>query len=177
MKRIIIVYGLVAGFVVSVLMLINMNFLSHCTGGMDYDSSMVMGYASMLIAFSIVFVGIRQYRNTVNGGVINFGTAFKAGLFMVFISSTMYVIAWLFDYYLFMPDFFEKYSQHLLTELRDSGASQSEIESKTKEMADFAIMFKNPFFNAIMVYMEILPVGLIAILISAFILKKKAVSN
>lgn len=41
-------------------------------------------------------------------------------------------------------------------------------------MADFASMYKNPFFNALITYTEILPVGLIVTIISALILKKKS---
>ena len=40
-------------------------------------------------------------------------------------------------------------------------------------MADFAVMYKNPFFNALMTYMEILPVGLLVTLLSSLILKRK----
>jgi hypothetical protein len=35
-------------------------------------------------------------------------------------------------------------------------------------------MYKNPFFNAMMTYIEILPAGLIVTLISSLILKRKA---
>jgi hypothetical protein len=71
----------------------------------------------------------------------------------------------------------EKYSVHELDKLRASGASQVEIDKQTKELADFAKMFKNPFFNALMTYAEILPVGLIVTLISSLILKRKAQST
>jgi len=39
------------------------------------------------------------------------------------------------------------------------------------------VLFKNPFFTAIMTYAEILPVGLVVALISALILKRKGVKN
>ncbi len=177
MKKNIIIYGLIAGIVVTVLMLSSVNYLSHCEGNVDYNTSMLIGYASMLLAFSLVFVGIRNYRNKFNGGVISFGKAFKIGIMMVLIASTIYVVAWLIDYYFFIPDFMEKYSAHMLDELKASGASQIEIEKQTKDMANFAVMFKNPFFNAMMTYVEILPVGLIVTLISSFILKRKAVKK
>ena len=60
-----------------------------------------------------------------------------------------------------------------LTKLKASGASQLEIDKETKEMADFARMYKNPFFNAMMTYIEILPVGLVVTLISSLVLKRK----
>src|SRR6476620_5983103 len=177
MKKNIIIYGLIAGIVVSILMLFGVNYLSHCEGSVDYNTSMLIGYASMLIAFSLVFVGIRNYRDKYNEGVISFGKAFKIGIMIVLIASTIYVVAWLIDYFFFIPDFIEKYSAHMLDQLKASGASQIEIDKQTKEMADFARMYKNPFFNAMMTYVEILPVGLIVTLISSLILKRKAAKN
>jgi uncharacterized protein DUF4199 len=169
MRKNIIIYGLIAGIVVSTVMLFNVNN----EGNFDYDTSLLIGYASMLIAFSLVFVGIRNYRDKYNSGIISFGKAFKIGILIVLIASTIYVLIWLIDYYFFIPDFMEKYSAHMLDQLKASGASQIEIDKQTKEMANFAEMYKNPFYNAIMAYVEILPVGLIVTLISSLILKRK----
>ena len=177
MKKNIIIYGLIAGIIVSILMLLSVNSMSHREGNFDYNTSLLIGYASMLIAFSLVYVGIRNYRDKYNEGVISFGKAFKIGIMIVLIASTIYVVAWLIDYFYFIPDFMEKYSAHTLDQLRASGASQVEIDKQTKEMADFATMYKNPFFNAMMTYVEILPVGLIVTLISSLILKRKTAKN
>ena len=177
MKKNTIIYGLIAGAVISILMLSTVNYLSHCEGNVDYDTSMLIGYASMLIAFSLVFVGIRNYRDKYNAGVISFGKAFKIGIMIVLIASTIYVVAWLIDYFFFIPDFAEKYSAHTLDKLKASGASQIEIDKQTKEMASMVTMLKNPFFNAMMTYIEILPVGLIVTLISSLILKRKSAKN
>jgi hypothetical protein len=177
MKKNILVYGLIAGLVVSILMLVTVNTLSHCEGNVDYDKSMLIGYTSMLVAFSLVFIGIRNYRDKNNAGVISFGKAFKIGMLMVLIASTVYVVAWLIDYFVFIPDFMDKYAAHALDELKATGASQPEIERQAKEMADFGEMYKNPFFNALMTYMEILPVGLVVTLISSLILKRKTAKN
>jgi hypothetical protein len=177
MKKNIIIYGLIAGIIVSILMLISVNSLNHREGNFDYNTSLLIGYASMLIAFSLVFVGIRNYRNKYNGGVISFGKAFKIGIMIVLIASTMYVVAWLIDYFYFIPDFMEKYSAHMLDQLKASGASQAEIDKQTKEMANFAAMYNNPFYNAMMTYLEILPVGLVVTLISSLILKRKGAKN
>ena len=174
MKKNIIVYGVIAGIIAGTIMQFIVNYISHCKGNVDYSTSMLIGYASMLIAFSLVFVGIRNYRNKYNGGVISFGKAFKIGLLMVLIASTIYMIAWLIDFYFFIPDFAERYAAQSLAELKASGASQMEIDKEAKEMANFVTMSKNPFFNAMMAYVEILPVGLIVTLISSLILKRKA---
>jgi hypothetical protein len=169
MKRIIIIHGLIAGIIVSTLMLLGINTIS------DFENGMVIGYASMLIAFSLVYVGIRNYRDNYNAGVLNFGMAFKTGIYIVLIASTIYVISWLIAYYFFMPDFLDKYSSYYLEKMKLAGASSTELDAKSKEMAEFALMYQNPFFNAMMTYLEILPVGLIVTIISALILKRKTV--
>jgi Protein of unknown function (DUF4199) len=174
MKKIVIVCGLIAGGIVSAMMIITMAIYTS-TG--NFENGMIYGYASMLLAFSLIFVGIKNYRDKYNNGIISFGKAFKIGLFITLIASTMYVIVWLIDYYFFIPDFGEKYAAHMLEKLKASGASEIEMAKQTKEMASFSEMYKNPFFNALMTYSEIIPVGLIVTLISSLILKKKIKAN
>ena len=60
MKRNIIIYGLIAGIVVTTLMLFNVHTISYPDSNFDYDRGLVIGYATMLIAFSLVYVGIRN---------------------------------------------------------------------------------------------------------------------
>jgi ethanolamine transporter EutH len=170
MKKIVIVCGLIAGGIVSAMMLITMAI--YKSSG-DFDNGMIYGYASMLLAFSLIFVGIKNYRDKYNNGIISFGKAFKIGILITLIASSIYVIVWLIDYYFFIPDFGEKYAAHMLEKLKASGASEIEIAKQTKEMASFSTMYKNPFFNALMTYVEIIPVGLIITLISSLILKRK----
>lgn len=175
MKKNILVHGLIAGLLVSTFMLVSMNYYSHCDGKVSLETSMLVGYASMLVAFSLVFVGIRNYKNKFNAGVISFGKAFKIGALIALIASTMYVIAWQIDYFFFMPDFMDKYVARMLADMKESGATQHAIDSKAKELADMAVMYKKPLYNALMTYMEILPLGLLVSLISALILKRKTV--
>jgi len=152
MKKNIIIYGLIAGVVVSTLMLFSVNSMSHREGNFDYDKGLLIGYASMLIAFSLVFVGIRNYRDKYNQGIISFGKGFKIGSITVLIASTIYVVAWLIDYFFFIPDFMEKFSAQELDKLKTSGASQMKIDKETMKMADMVRMLKNPLFNAMMTY-------------------------
>lgn len=170
MKKIILVNGLIGGIIVSTVMAIAVGSGYSGTGGM------IIGYASMLIAFSLIFVGIKNYRDKHNDGLISFGKAFKIGILITLIASTLYVATWLIAYFFFIPDFGDKYAAEMVDKLKASGASQMELDTKAKEMADFAAMYKNPFFNALITYTEILPVGLIVTIISALILKKKKTS-
>lgn len=170
MKKIVIICGSIAGLIVSAMLAITVT-MSHKSGNLE--GGMLLGYATMVIAFSLIFVGIKNYRDKHSNGVISFGKAFKTGLFITLIASTIYVIVWLVSYYFFIPDFGEKYAAHMLGQLKAGGASEVEIAEQTKKMARFNEMYKNPLFNALITYMEIIPVGLLISLISSFILKRK----
>ncbi|HTD99458.1 MAG TPA: DUF4199 domain-containing protein [Mucilaginibacter sp.] len=168
MKKKIIIYGLIAGLIVTSWMIAGMvGFKS-----VYLEGSMLLGYTTMLLAFSLIYVGIKNYKDT-HDGIISFGKAFKIGLMITLIASTIYVLVWMIDYFYFIPDFFEKYSAKMLANLKANGASQAEIQKQIADSQKYGQMYKNPFFNALFTYMEILPVGLIVTIISALILKRK----
>ncbi len=57
--------------------------------------------------------------------------------------------------------------------MRAAGESAHEVAKTAKEMASFAESYKNPFFNAMVTYTEILPVGLLISIITAAILRRR----
>ena len=170
MKKIVLVCGLIAGIIVTAMMVIS---IAVCYNSGNFEGNMWLGYATMLIAFSLIFVGIKNYRDKHNGGVISFGKAFKIGLCITLIASSMYVLVWVIDYHFFVPDFMEKYSAHVISEAKANGASQAEITEQVKMMDTYKQMYKNPVTLVLITYAEILPIGLVVTLISALILKRK----
>ena len=110
MKKIILVCGLISGIIVSVFMV---SSIAVCYSSSDFEGNMLLGYAAMLLSFSLIFVGVKNFRDKYNGGFVSFGKAFQIGLLITLIASTVYVIVWLIDYYLFVPEFIEK--QNLIT--------------------------------------------------------------
>ncbi len=170
MKKNIIVFGLIAGIIVSVFMILGM---AHLIDTDDFEHSMVLGYTSMLIAFAFVFVGIKNQRDKHNMGVITFGQGFKTGFWITLIASTMYVVTWMIDFHFFIPDFMDKYSAHMVDQAKTAGKTAGEIDQLVSDMDSYKEMYKNPFLVVLLTYMEILPVGILITLISAFILKRK----
>ena len=172
MKRVVLVFGLLSGLIVAALMAINI-FLCYDGQVMNMGTgSMIIGFLSMIIAFSLIYVAIKNYRDKQSGGYISFGKAFKIGLIIALIASTMYVLVWAIMYNFFFPDFMEVYSQQVL----DKAAANStpvELEQKKVEMAQYKEWYKNPVFFTLLTYTEILPVGIVVALISALILKRK----
>lgn len=169
MRKVIILYGVIAGLIVSAMMAASMGYF--CAKG-DFDSGLIYGYAAMLVAFSMIFIGVKSFRDKHNGGVISFGKACKIGLLMTLIASTIYVISWLITYYCFIPDFMDKYAAAMLAKEQASGISADELAKKTAEMAQMKEWYKNPLVVILMTYVEILPVGIVVTLISALALKR-----
>ncbi|GGG99320.1 DUF4199 domain-containing protein [Mucilaginibacter phyllosphaerae] len=171
MKKIVIVFGLIAGCIVSASMLVS---IAGCYSSGNFEGNMLLGYASMILAFSLIFVGIKSYRDKQGNGFISFGKAFKIGVYISLVASTMYVAAWLVDYYAFIPDFMDKYTLHVIQKAQASGAGAAEVADKIKQIRSMQSMYNSFLGVVLLTYMEILPVGLVVSLISALILKRKA---
>lgn len=69
----------------------------------DLTIGMIYGYTTMIMAFSMIYVAIRQFRNQLLGGKISFGKALLIGLGITLIASTFYVLTWEIEYkYVFL---------------------------------------------------------------------------
>jgi hypothetical protein len=165
MKRNVLIFGLIIGTILCANMIVMVNMMYSAT---DFKGNDIVGYTAMVVLFSLIFVGVRNYRNKYLDGYISFGKAFKAGALIAFVAATLYVVVWLFYYYLFVPDFIDIYTAHVLTQ-----CSTSDLPAKTAEMENFKEMYKNPLFVILITYSEVLPIGLVVALVSALFLKKK----
>lgn len=172
MRKNVLIFGSIAGVIAATFMVSSMAYC-HAHPGYEGSTSMLVGYASMLLAFSLIFVGVKNYRDKYNGGVISFGKAFRLGLGIALIGSSIYVLAWLIDYYVFIPDFMDKYAAHSIKNIQASGASAAVMKVKIQEVENMKSMYKSPVWIVLFTYLEILPVGLIVSLIAALLLKKK----
>ncbi len=132
-----------------------------------FDRGVLVGYTSMVLAFLMVFFGVKSYRDNVAGGQVTFGRAFKVGLLISLVATACYVVAWQVLYYGFMPDFLEKYTAYALEQARQSGATEIELASQAKEMAEFGEMYQNPLVNIAFTVIEPLPIGLVFTLVTA----------
>ena len=172
MKKTVLTFGLIAGAIMAAMMFATLPFL-HQIG---FDKGEIVGYTTMILAFMLVFFGIRSYRENVGGGQITFGRAFAVGILIALVACVCYVVAWEIIYFQFMPDFADKYASYIIEKVRTSGATQQVIDAKLEQMKSLKAMLDNPFINAAMTFVEPFPVGLIITLISAAILRKKTIT-
>lgn len=169
MKKIVLTFGLISGAILSGMMLISLPFHD----ALGFDRSLILGYTSMVLAFLLVYFGIRSYRDNAAGGTVRFGRAFAVGALIALVSSICYVAAWQVAYFNFVPDYLTKYQARELEKARADGASEEEISRQKVEMDKFAILYRNPAINAALTLAEPLPVGLIVALVSAGVLSRR----
>ncbi|MEO8102008.1 MAG: DUF4199 domain-containing protein [Betaproteobacteria bacterium] len=169
MQKIVLTFGLIAGAMLSVMMLLTLPFMDK----IGFDKGEIIGYTTMVLAFLMVYFGVRSYRDNVAGGSVTFGRAFLVGLMITTVASACYVATWQVIYYKITPDFGEKYTAYAVEKARKSGATDAQIAATKKEMTEFMDMYKNPLVNVAITFLEPLPVGLLFTLVSAGVLSRK----
>jgi hypothetical protein len=170
MKRIVLTFGLISGAILSAMMLITMPFHDK----IGPDRGLIIGYTTMVLAFLLVFFGIRSYRETIGNGQISFLRALGVGLLIMSIASICYVVTWEIIYHTFLSDYVDKYVAHAVEQVRASGKSPEEIQREIDSMKHMMTLYKNNIlFNLAITFSEPLPVGIPMTLISALIVWMK----
>jgi hypothetical protein len=169
MKKIVLTFGLTAGAVLAAMMYLTIPF--HDRIGTDW--AMIVGYTTMVIAFLLIFFGVRSYRDDVAGGTVRFGRAFVVGILIGAVASACYVAAWEVYYFGFAPDYMEKYEARVLESARAKGESDEALAKRKADMDSFAKMYRNPAINAAVTFCEPLPVALLVSLLSAGVLSRR----
>jgi hypothetical protein len=173
MGRSILKYGVIAGLVVAACMWGTLlAFGSQMPHGM---LGMALGYLGMLVALSMVFVGIKHHRDADRGGVIGFWPAFGLGLGISFVAAVFYVLAWELAQATVVGDFASHYAASAIAQAKASGASDAAIAELAAQMASFKVQYANPLFRLPMTFIEIFPVGILVSLVSAAILRNPRV--
>jgi predicted Co/Zn/Cd cation transporter (cation efflux family) len=175
MRKTVLTFGIISGAIIEIIGLATWFLVVEKNGDLDLSYGYLFGYINMIVALSMVFFGIRQYRDRYQEGIISFGKAFKVGFLIALIASVIYVIGWMILYNTndVAHNFYSQYLEHMKMEWAASGMTPEQISAKAEGFAKNMEMYKNPIIMAGMTLMEILPVGLLITLISALILKKK----
>ncbi len=168
MFRSIFVHGLIAGLIAGIPMSVMVLAMS---GQTMMDWGMVLGYLTMLIALSAVFVAIKRRRDQDLGGVIRFWPAFGLGVGISVVAGVLYVISWELAQALTHMDFASDYAKAMIEQQRAKGASPEALAKLSAEMETFKVQYADPLFRLPMTFAEILPVGLLVSLVSAGLLR------
>jgi hypothetical protein len=169
MRKIVLTFGLIAGAILSVMMVLTMPFHDQ----IGFDKGMIVGYTTMVLAFLMIFFGVKSYRDNVAGGRVSFGKAFQIGILITAIATACYVATWQVVSRTMVPDYGEKYMAYALEKERREGATEAELAAKQTEMTEFWEMYQNPLVNIALTSLEPLPVGVIFTLVTAGALSRK----
>src|SRR5271168_4804548 len=169
MKKTVLTFGLISGAISSLMMVA----IHPVTRRIGFDKSVVIGYTSIVLSFLLVFFGIRAYRDNAGNGQITFLKAFAVGISITLISCLCYVATWEVLYYNVFPDFWDRYGAHLVEKLQASGASSAAVQAKLEQITKYKELYKNPFLNAALTFIDPFTIGLVITLISAAVLRRK----
>lgn len=169
MFRSILLWGTVAGLIVGSVLFGTTVAMAGSPPSLTVG--MIIGYASMLVALSAVFVGIKRHRDAALGGVIRFWPALAMGLGISLMAGVFYVLAWEAAIAVTGIDYMAEYTARLLEEKRAAGAGDAELARIAAEMAVFGEQYANPLYRIPMTFAEIFPVGVLVSLVSAALLR------
>ena len=161
-------FGLIAGVMVGVpLFVITVTMKGHLGGTLG----MVVGYLTMLIALSMVFIAVNRQRDIENGGEIKFWPAFGMGLGISIIAGILYVAAWEAVLAFTHMDFAGDYAREAIAKAQAKGVNGEALTKLKTEMDQFKQAYSNPVMRYGESFTEIFPVGVLVSLISAILLR------
>jgi Protein of unknown function (DUF4199) len=168
MFRRILSYGAVAGLIVAVPLF---GLTVAMNGHPPSPYGAVLGYLTMLVALSTVFVAIKRHRDADRGGLIGFWPAFGLGLGISVVAGIFYVLAWEAALAVTHMDFAGDYAKMLIAQQQAKGVTGEALAKYAAEMERFKVQYANPLYRLPMTFAEIFPVGVLVSLVSAGLLR------
>lgn len=167
MKSIVFRYGIYASLIIVVLgtagILIGKN--------LDYSTQEIIGYLTILVAMIFVFLGIRHYRNHVNGGSLTFGQGLKTGLLIVLIPAVAFGLFNILYTEVINPTWKDDYYSAYIENLKKTTPA-GKIDAAIKKAEQQKEMFANPVFEFILMAGTVFIIGFMVTIISALSLRR-----
>lgn len=170
MLRIILIYGRIGAVIAGGPMLWGMLTFDVTSEEMPETGALV-GYATILVALTGVFPGVKNYRDKEKGGEIKFRAALGVGLGISAVASLGWVIAWEISLAMTRFDFVSAYYGTMIAQAQADGATAEKIAQMWTEQEGFASMYSNPVIRMGITFVEMFPIGVVISLISAALLR------
>jgi len=167
MLKIILRYGVIGGLIVGISLSGIVLQGSHVEGYWGY----LIGYLTMLVGLSTIFIAIKKHRDTDLGGVIRFWPAFGLGLGISVVASILYMLAWESILDFTHLDFAGTYAQSMIDAAKAKGLTGDALAKAVAEAEQFKTLYANPLYRLPETFIEIFPVGVLVSLVSAALLR------
>ncbi|OYU69662.1 MAG: DUF4199 domain-containing protein [Alphaproteobacteria bacterium PA2] len=163
MLRLILIYGLISGLVIEAATLIGI------VAGAENGVSVWLGYLVMLAGLTLVFAGVKRYRDDLPEGRISFLKALGVGLGIAGVANVIYVLGW--EIYLAATGyrFIDEYAASLLaSHAQDAPAALAKVQAQVDDMRK---LYANPVSRMGVTFIEMAPVGVGVSILSAALLR------
>lgn len=173
MRKIVLVYGLIAGVILGAMFFITAPLWDN--GTITLDNGMFVGYGTMVVALSLVFFGVKSYRDNHKHGVITFGQGFKVGILITIVACILYALSWEVAYNTVSKSFSEEMEAYQEKEIRKNATNETELKENLEKAKKEITLYKNSFIFRFMFsfLFEVFPVGLLITLITAALFRNK----
>ena len=170
MKKSVLRYGLYAGLAMLILSLIHVFILMP--PNITWETAEVVGYLTMVLSMIFVFLGIRHFRDRVNGGILTFGQGLKVGLLIVLIPAICFG---LFNvlYTAAKPEWKNEYYSYHEQKMRETTPPE-QINAELEKLSKSRELFDNPMMEFLFMAGTVLVIGLIVTIISSLALRRAA---
>ena len=176
MTRVVLTFGILAGLIIAALTWIVAWLIERDM--IHFDRLAFVGYGSMLIALTMVFFGIKSFRDRYGNGTITFWKAVQVGLLISVIAGVIYYVG-AESYNIvnpgFQAKFMKEFTDQKIGKLKQEGAPPEKLAAAQAEVDMMQSLFNNPLGFLAIAMIEILPVGMIVTLISALLLRRREV--
>lgn len=161
-------YGLYGTLAIVVLSAIHFFFILP---NASYNTSEIAGYLTMFLSMIFVFLGIRHYRDQVNGGYLSFGQGLKTGALISVVPAVAFGIFDTLYTQVINPSWMQSYHDHYVEELKKTTPPEK-LGTALKELESQTAMFNNPVILFLLMVVTVFIIGLIVTIISAVALKR-----
>jgi len=167
MQKIALTYGILSGTITIVTLILGL----VVSDGSSFLSSELFGYLTMLVALSMIFIGIKRYRDQELGGVIRFLPAFAMGLAIAVIAGVIYTLVW--ELYSMSTNyaFIDAYVNSAIEAKKAAGLTADKLAQDIAALEEMRSNYGKIYYRMPMTFLEIFPVGLIIAILSAALLR------
>jgi len=168
MKQTIFRYGIYATLLIVALGGINYFIVAKYA---DHSLQEVAGYLTMFLSMIFVFLGIRHYRDQINGGSLSFGQGMKIGVLIVLIPAVCFGFFDLLYTQVLNPGWVDEYYKIMIDQLK-ANTPADQLTVKLKEMEQQKEFFSNPVLLFLVMAATVFIIGLLVTIISSIALRR-----
>lgn len=168
MKSIAFRYGLYATLVIIILGAVNLFIVAK---NADYGIQEIAGYLTILLSMIFVFMGIKYFRNHVNGGTLSFAQGLKTGLLIVLIPSVFFGLFDLLYTRVINPNWHHEYYSQYIEELKKN-TSPEKLDAAIKKAEQQRELFSSPVMEFLLMALTVFIIGFIVTIISTLALRR-----